>query len=156
MPAATLVIVLVGFAAAPSRAVDPILTLRAEMMPYLKCDRTFDVRRVAMEKRIDGLYSRFSSRPSTTDEAKERDDQLITGRHALERIEQQIATECGRKENFERLAARIASWPNKYTPDQNISFTTRVFFDLADFERRLADHRLGRYSGFVTIPAPQP
>lgn len=146
-------IALAGTAAPTSPPGDTAASLRALILPYLQCDRRFDQRRVALERRRDELYREDRPTPEATARHAEQINQTA---EELRQLQVQIAAECRPEESFERLRARIATWPSTYSEGQTESFAMRVFHQFGEFERQLADHRLGRFSGYVVIPAPPP
>jgi len=143
------IIVLAASSASIPHPVDVLAELRSVYMPYVRCERSFDERRLALAAQFDALYAMPSA---TAEERSEQAKAWVAYNETRFSFNRDKIAACKPRDYLDRLTAKVASlnttWPKAQADDFAIQFATRM----GQLEEMTADY----VSGCKPAPAPYP
>jgi hypothetical protein len=134
---------------AVSSSPDMAAALRADISPYLECDRRFNDARIKLEIEFAELYS-SSSVGEENVKAHERN--LERNEFENRDLIEKSARECKLDENFMKFEAKIKSLNPKYSDQQLRNFAWGLFNTIREIDRSLHRYEAGQYGPPVAPP----
>lgn len=154
MTAFGILLTLASTATAPIQSHDQFELLRDVMHPYLKCERTFDARRLAVETQRDAVYK--LPQKSAEEHQKVR-DAFAAYNDARNSFRRDLNTKCNRRLYFDKLKSTAAKLHPGWSSSQVNDFAIQFSSKLRSLEEMTADYVSGRKPaprGWAPAPPP--
>lgn len=135
-----------GVSASP----DTAAVLRADILPYLECDRRFNGERIRLETEDAELYrAPWPVGIENVNARKQRREKLDTQSRELLR---KSASECKMEANFAKFEARVKELNPKYSDRELRNFSWNLFATIREIDRDLHRYQVGQYNDDPVAP----
>jgi hypothetical protein len=121
---------------------DTAATLRADISPYLECDRRFNDARIKLEAEFAELYT---SSPVGEENVKAHERNLERNEIESRDLIKKSALDCKLDESFAKFEAKIKSLNPKYSDRQLRKFAWNLFNSIREIDRSLHRYEAGQY-----------